>query len=105
MTSATPGINGRWIEAKGPFNDAVADYVNWPPLRFPQTRESYTRVFTKHLRPRYEGMTIRDAAKNRSLAEDIVNVDMLHLSLPHRRMARMILTEALDSLVGNGVIA
>ena len=93
------------IAAKLSFVDAVETYLTNAALKNDRTRGVYAGNFRTWVATAYAGKSVKDAAADRSIAETLLNVTMLHLSVGTRRIARMLITGALDSLVAAGTIA
>lgn len=103
-TAKTYGNDVDLKAGKGLFTDVAESYVKNLAGITETTRNAYLGVFRKYISEAYKGKTVREAARDRAIAELLVNVTMLHLVINTRRMARMIIVGALDSAIASGAI-
>ena len=91
--------------ARERFTDAVETWLTTVAVGNDRTRETYRSNYRANIAPAYKGVSIKDAASGRAMAETLLNVTMLDKSIGTRRMTRQILTSVLDHLVAHGMIA
>lgn len=90
--------------SKQSFTDACERWLATAAIGT-RTRETYRSNYRSNIQDAYADASVKDAASNRELARELLNVTMLDKSTGTRRMARHIIVSVLDELVANGTIA
>jgi integrase len=91
--------------ARERFTDAVEAWLDTVAVGSDRTRETYRSNYRANVATAYAGVSIKDAASGRAMAEKLLNDTMMGKSLGTRRITRQILTSVLDNLVVHGIIA
>jgi integrase len=91
--------------ARERFTDAVETWLDTAAVGNDRTRDVYRGNYRGNIKEAYAGLSVKDAASNRALAEKLLNDTMTGKSLGTRRITRLILTSTLDNLVAHGTIA
>jgi integrase len=91
--------------AKTRFTDAVETWLDTVAVGSARTRETYRSNYRANIATAYAGVSVKDAASGRAMAEKLLNDTIMGKSLGTRRITRQILTSVLDHLVVHGVIA
>jgi integrase len=99
------GENVNLTAGKTRFTDAVETWLDTVAVGSARTRETYRSNYRANIAKAYAGLSIKDAASGRAVAQKLLNNTMAGKSLGTRRMTRQILTSVLDNLVVHGVIA
>jgi integrase len=86
---------------KQPFEEAVFAFIARLPIA-EASRYRYERVYNKHVKPVFGGMTIAQVANARDEVASLLAVDMKHLSNTPRQQARHVIVGTIEEAVKSG---
>jgi integrase len=89
---------------KASYCEAVNKWIETTPTIKGRSRGTYRSAYTANIQPAYEGTSIDNAARDRAMAEQLLNQTMMSKGDGTRRLVRHILVSVLDELVINDTI-